>query len=63
MQIKELAKVAEILVRNGLGDEFIGADHDVIYLGVREEHPSFEEELEEAGAHYSEEFDGWICFC
>jgi len=61
MKITDMKKAAEIFERNGLGDVWLEADHDIIYGPSLEEVDKLpradQDSLEELGWHRSTEFE------
>lgn len=52
--VAKLKKILEVMEANGLADEYLCAEHDVIYLSDKPEDVPFAEAMIEAGAHYGE---------
>jgi len=62
--IAKLKRILDILVEAGIGEEFVAAEHDQIFLAPPDQFPEDSEvgkKLEEAGASYNEN-DGWYIF-
>ena len=59
--VAKLKKILEILEKNGLGNELVAADHDIIFLSSAPADAPFGDDLEEAGASYSGG-EGWYVF-
>jgi hypothetical protein len=55
--VKSLLQALQFLDDRGFGDEWLAADHDVIYLPGSREFTEMEE-----FSHWSEEYDSWIIY-
>lgn len=63
MQVKELRRILEILEENGLGSDYIEADHEILYFPdiSRINEPDLEG-LMDSGIFYSHDYDSWLCY-
>lgn len=65
MKINDFKKVIDILIELGLGEEFLEANHDVIYLPIERSDISDSDfkKLEKLGAWEDEESDCLSVWC
>jgi hypothetical protein len=51
-----------LLAENGQGEEFLSAEHDIIYLPPMEREVPYASKLEELGAFWDNSADSWAVF-